>query len=465
MHSTQSLTPFFQPHSIAIIGATDNPKKIGYAITKNILENPKGNYKISLVSYKKGEILGHLAVSSILDLNQTIDLAIVLVPARFVESIISECIKKKVKSIIIVTAGFGEMGISGKNVQNRIAKQVHEANIRLIGPNCVGIQNISFGLNASFIQKPLAGGISMITQSGSIGAACIWEFNAQDMGMAKFTNLGNAADVQFYEILEYYSSDPETQVIAIYLESLQEGRQFYEMLQKVTRKKPVIILKGGTSTKGMQAAQSHTGSLSSNFSVFQAMVHQAGGILCDTLDEFITALKTFSYVPLPQGAKIAVVTGSGGSSVLFSDYAERFGFHFAIFSPELEKELGSHLIELVKMENPLDMIASADENTFYHVTKTLLASPEIDIIVPCSLVPPFLEQEPQSHMRGVLHAWQETGQKKPIIPLMVYGEMFPELQTLRRTHRFPLFFTPKEAATAVKYLLIRFKYLNRISRH
>ncbi|MHA1584084.1 MAG: acetate--CoA ligase family protein [Promethearchaeota archaeon] len=452
---------FFNPKSIAIIGATSNPKKFGNSVTKNLLQNPNLSAEIYLVSLGSKEINGIKTHSSIFDIPHPIDLAILLVPAKFVPSVVDDCIKKPVKRIIIVTAGFGEMGLEGKKIEQNIAQKCRTAGIRVIGPNCVGIENCNRGMNASFIQTPRTGNISFVSQSGSFGAGCLYEFAEQDMGCAKFTNLGNAIDLSFNEVLEYYRTDSETQVIAIYLESLKDGRKFYKSLQKLAKDKPVVVLKGGRTSTGLAAAESHTGSIASNYIILKTAVEQAGGVMCESMSDYIAALKTFSYLPNPKGNRIGILTSSGGSGVLYSDQAEEYGVSLHQFPEELKNKIRPLFGPLVKIRNPLDMIAGATEENYYQVTKIMLESKDIDIVVPLSLVPPFMQQEPQEHMRGVLRAWNETGRKKPVIPLMVYAEGFKELQQLRSENDFPLFFTPKEAAYSTKLLIDRMKFLQR----
>ncbi|MCP4763545.1 MAG: hypothetical protein GY870_17360, partial [archaeon] len=257
----------------------------------------------------------------------------------------------------------------------------------------------------------------MITQSGSFGCACLYEMERQNMGCSKFANLGNQIDIAFEDVLSFYKEDENTKVICIYLETITEGRKFFEIIKEIVTYKPIIIQKGGKTPLGMNAASSHTGSIASNYNMTKTAIQQAGAILCNNMSDYITSIKTLSYLPVPITEKIGVLTNSGGTAVLFSDCAEEFGLQFAEFSDILIKKISPFLISLVKKINPLDMIASAFQEQYYQISKAMLEDPEIGIVVACSVIPPFLEIKPDDHFLGIIRAWNETGRKKPIIPL------------------------------------------------
>lgn len=452
---------FFNPKRVAIIGATANPQKFGNVVTENILSNKDREYDVYLVSLKKQSINGLETYQSILDIPEEIDIATILVPARAVEDVIDNCITKKVKGIIIVTGGFGEINQEGKELEKRIASKCKEAGIRVIGPNCVGIQNLDIGLNASFILQPPRGDVGFITQSGSFGAAVLYALKDNNLGCSKFANLGNMIDVSYREVLDYYNDDPNTKIICMYLESVSEGRDFYECIKKVVPNKPILVLKGGRTASGMSAASSHTGSLSTNYQLLKSAVDQAGGHMIEGAEDYATALKALSYSPIPCGDRIGVLTNSGGSSVLFSDQAEQFGLQLAKLSNELIEKIRPHVIPLVKMVNPLDMIAGAREEQYYQVTKAMLSDPEIDIVVGACVITPFLEIEWDEHYKGMIRAWNETGRKKPMLPLLVFADSFPQIHALSEKEKTTAFFTPYQAAYACKVLTDRMKFLNK----
>ncbi|MHA1398626.1 MAG: acetate--CoA ligase family protein [Candidatus Heimdallarchaeaceae archaeon] len=447
----------FYPRTIAVIGATSDPRKFGNAVTINILENEKLECKIFPVNPKAEEICGLKAYPSVLDIEDDVDLAIILVPAKAVPLVVDQCIEKKVKRIIIVSAGFGEINEEGKKIEQKIAEKCKEADIRVVGPNCVGIQNLDIGLNASFVKTPLEGNVSMVTQSGSFGAAILYEMWWQGLGFSKFANLGNMIDINLSDLLQYFTTDITTQVVCIYLENVIDGRKFYNHLKEVAKAKPVVLLKGGRTSTGSKAASSHTGSLATNYISLKAAVRQAGATLCENLFDYITAIKAFAFLPIPKGEKIGVLTNSGGSAVLFSDNVEELGLQLAQFSEDLKQKIDPHLIPLVKKTNPLDMIAGASEEQYYQVTKAMLEDQQIDIVVPIVVIPTFLEMKPDEHYRGALRAWNETGREKPIIPICMSGVLLGEVKELAKKEKAPIFLSPKEAAFAIKVLVDRMK--------
>lgn len=450
---------FFFPKTIAVIGATANPKKFGNAVTINILKNKNLQSELFLISPRNQEIYGLKTHNSVFNVPKDIDLAIILVPAGIVESVVDQCIEKKVKRIIIVSAGFGEIDEKGKKIEAEIAKKCKEAGIRVMGPNCVGIQNIDIGLNASFIKSAPKGNIGMISQSGSFGCACFYEMERHDLGCSKFANIGNNIDVSFGEILDFFKEDENTQIICIYLETITDGKTFYEIIKDIIPLKPIIALKGGRTTSGMKAASSHTGSMATDYKMLKTAIKQAGAVMCENVSDYITAIRTFSFLPLPKGEKIGVLTNSGGSSVLFSDKAEEFGLKLAEFSEELKKKMSLHLISLVKMVNPLDMIGVAEEEQYYNITKAMLEDPGIDMVVACIVIPPFLEMKSDEHYRGIIRAWNDTGRGKPVIPLIMFSEGFQNLKDLAKKEKTTIYFTPHEAAYACFLLIDRMKIL------
>ncbi|NPD88994.1 MAG: acetyl-CoA synthetase [Asgard group archaeon] len=452
---------FFYPKTIAVIGATADPKKFGNAVTMNLLENKNLQSEIFPINPKSELILGLKSYPSILEIEQKIDLAILLVPAKAVPIVVDQCVEKQVKRIIIISAGFGEINEEGKQLEREMVRKVQEVGSKIIGPNCVGIMNLDIGLNASFVLTPLKGHVSMVTQSGSFGAACLYEMWWQGLGFSKFANLGNMADVNLTNLLEYFKDDKDTEVVCIYLESVIDGRAFYNKMKEVANIKPTVILKGGRTIAGMKSASSHTGSIATDYTSLKAAIKQSGATLCESLMDYITAIKAFSFLPLPKGKRIGILTNSGGSAVLFSDNAEEFGLEIAEFSKDFEEKISPFLIPLVKKVNPLDMIAGADGEAYYNVTKAMLENPEIDIVVPCAVIPTFLEMKPDEHFLGVIKAWNETGRKKPILPIFMSGSLLKHVKGIAEDEKVPIFISPKEAAFAAKVLLDRAKKLQK----
>jgi acyl-CoA synthetase (NDP forming) len=448
---------FFYPETIAIVGATADPKKFGNTVTVNLVENEERISELFPINPKSPEILGIKSYPSVLEVPKEIDLAIILVPSKAVPIVVDQCIEKNVKRIVIVSAGFGEINEEGRKIQEEMARKASEVGIRIIGPNCVGIMNIDIGMNASFVITPSDGNVSMVTQSGSFGAACLYEMEWQGLGFSKFANLGNMVDVNLTDLLEFFKDDDATQVVCVYLENVVDGRRFYETLKEVTKVKPTIVLKGGRTSAGAKAASSHTGSIATDYTSLQAAVKQAGATLCESMNDYVTAIKAFSYSPLPKGNRVGLFTNSGGSAVLFSDNLDEFGLELAEFSEEFKQKIDPYVIPLVKKVNPLDMIAGARGEEFYQVAKAMFEDPNIDIIVPCAVIPTFLEMQPDEHFKGAIRAWNETGRKKPILPIFMSGKLMEPVKKVAAEENAPIFMSPKEAAFAAKVLIDRKK--------
>ena len=448
---------FFYPETIAIVGATADPKKFGNAVTVNLVNNEGLKSELFPINPKSDEILGLQSYSSVIDVPKDIDLAIILVPSKAVPIVVDQCIEKKVKRIVIVSAGFGEIDEEGKKIQEEMAKKTTSAGIRIIGPNCVGIMNVDIGMNASFVITPTQGNVSMATQSGSFGAACLYEMEWQGIGFSKFANLGNMTDINLTDLIQYFKDDKATQVVCIYLENVVDGRKFYETLKEITQVKPTIILKGGRTSAGAKAASSHTGSIATDYSSLKAAIKQAGATLCESMNDYVTAIKAFSYSPLPTGNRVGLFTNSGGSAVLFSDNLEEFGLELAEFSAEFKEKINPFVIPLVKKVNPLDMIAGARGEEFYQVAKTMFEDHNIDIVIPCVVIPTFLEMQPDEHFKGVIRAWNDTGRKKPILPIFMSGKLMESVKKIAAEENAPIFMSPKEAAFAAKVLIDRMK--------
>ena len=452
---------FFYPKTIAIIGATADPKKFGNAVTVNLLENNQLESELFPINPKSTEILGLKSYSSILEVDKDVDLAIILVPSKAVPVVVDQCIEKNVKRIIIVSAGFGEINEEGKKIEQEMARKAREKGIRCIGPNCVGIMNVDTGMNASFVLTPPKGNVSMVTQSGSFGAACLYEMKDQGLGFSKFANLGNMSDVNLTDLLRFYLEDENTKVVCIYLENVIDGRKFYDTLCELAKIKPTIILKGGRTAYGTTAAASHTGSIATNYNSLKAAIKQSGATLCENLNDYVAAIKAFSFLPLPEGNRVGILTNSGGSAVLFSDNAEEFEMKLAEFTEEFKAKITPHIIPLVKKVNPLDLIAGANGETYYQVTKAMLEDPNIDIVVTCAVIPTFLEMTLDEHYSGVIRAWNDTGRKKPIIPIFMSGELVIKSKEIAEKELAPLFLSPRQAAFAVKALIERKQKLQK----
>ena len=443
------LSMFFEPSSIAIVGATDDPLKFGHEVTKNIVQSTKNAEKppqIIPINPKKEKIMGFQAFPSLKDYGKPVDLVIVLVPKKAVRAVVEDALEIGTRGIIIVTAGFGEYNEEGKKEEQYLVNIAKKRNTRIIGPNCVGIVNTRIPLNASFIITPPKGNIAMISQSGSMGAALIYS----GIPLGLFANIGNQADVTETEVLEYFLSLNDINVVGLYLETLKEPRKFYETIKNSS--KPVVVLKSGRTSQGAKSAASHTGSIATSQVAFEAAIKQAHQFLSLNELEFLSMLRVLSkYYPI-ENPKIGIITNAGGPAVTLSDLLAEAEITLGELTKKTKEKIASQFPPLVKPNNPMDIIASAREEDYYKATKAFLEDPNIDILIPICVVPTFLEMKPEEHMRGVLRAIKDTNTKKPVLPVWLSGEIAKIGRELSEKEGIPSFGTLPEVVYAVKTL-------------
>lgn len=353
----QSLDSFFNPNSIAVIGASRTPGKIGYTILENLKLSFKG--KIYPINPNASEILGLQAFSSVLEIKEPIDLAIIVVKAEMVKGIMEECVKKKIKGSIIISSGFSEIGKKERELE---LLKITKGKSRIIGPNVVG--NYSKNLDMIFLplerlKRPPDGSISFISQSGAVGSAILDLISNEGVGIAKFISIGNKIDVDETELIDFLGKDLQTRCIALYLESVSKGKQFVEVCKKTAKKKPIVAYKAGKTNKGSEAVVSHTGALAGEAEVYKAAFKQAGIIEAESLEEIFDFSKALASQPIPKDNKIAVVTDGGGFGIIAADTAVQRGLELPKLSPEAEKALKNLLPEYGIVHNPIDLTGDA----------------------------------------------------------------------------------------------------------
>jgi acyl-CoA synthetase (NDP forming) len=451
---------FFFPKSIAIIGATDDPLKFGHEITKNVIETLKyskeGRNKrvLYLVNKKKDMIFNQPCFKNIRKLPLPPDLSIILVPSKAVLQVLRDCATIGTKAVIIITAGFGEIDEKGKEIEKQMLDITRHGGFRLIGPNCVGIINTEIPLNASFIKTPEPGKISLISQSGSVGASIIYRLSdTLKQGLHIFVNLGNAIDVQPHEMIEYLRNLSGTNTIGCYLETIKDGRSFYYEAKKTTSKKPIVVLKAGRTRQGKLSAASHTGALASDFKIFEGMTRQSRIFSVKDEISLQSALFTLAVVGNKiEKPKIGIITNAGGPAVILSDLLAESGIKLASLTKEIPT-LINNLNPLVKWHNPLDLIASAREKEYQVATQLFLLEKNIDLLLVLCVVPTFLEMNPLEHARGVISAWlQMSIPRKPLIMGWLSGDIGEKARSLALENDIPYFTTIPEILIAVEAL-------------
>lgn len=384
-----TLKPFFDAAGVAVIGASNSPRKLGYGIVKNLtLYGYKG--KIYPVNHKEDKILGLEAYPNIKEVPDPVDLAVLVLPANFVLPIIKDCHQRGIKAITVISGGFKELGREGKAQENEIVRFVKENKIRMVGPNCVGTMSLHSGMNTTFISGvPEKGSIGFLSQSGAVMGGIVDFVRNKGIGFSHFISMGNEADVTETDMIEYLGNDPQTSVIAAYVEEIRDGKRFMEVASKVSLKKPIVILKSGKTRAGARAVSSHTGSLAGSHSAYQAAFTQCGVIEVQTINELFDVSQAFALQKPPRGKRVAIVTNAGGPAALLSDSLASNGFSLANLSKDTSRLLQDGLNPSAQTANPVDMLGGAEPKDFELALELLAKDPNVDIIVPI-LVPQAL---------------------------------------------------------------------------
>ena len=383
MADVSKLDALFYPKSVAVIGASTKPNTCGNDILKNLLETFKGG-PIYPINPKAPEILGVKAYQSVKDVPGDVDLAVIVVPSKFVLQTTQECADKGVKALVCISAGFKEVDAAGAELEKAFAEKVRENGMILVGPNCLGILNAEDDarMNATFAAKtPKAGTLAFISQSGALCTSVLDFAEERDMGFSKFVSFGNKADVNEIDLLNYLADDPNTKVIAMYLESITNGAEFQAIASKIfyEKKKPILVLKSGRSAAGAKAVSSHTGSLAGNDAVYQALLSQSGIQRVDTIAELFDYAALYCNQPLPRGNRLAIITNAGGPGIMATDAAERFGLTLAAISDETKAVLREQLPAAASLRNPVDVIGDAKHDRYEVACKEVFKDAGVDM--------------------------------------------------------------------------------------
>ncbi len=366
--TTASLRPFFYPRSVAVIGASRDPKSIGYRIVEALAGN-RFRGAIYPVNPKAATIAGLTAFSSVIAIPDVVDLAVIVVPRDAVLPVINDCAGKGIGSVIVISSGFAESGPEGKQAQDRLLEAVRQQGMRMIGPNCFGLLNTdpAIRLNATFTSAfPPSGRMAMASQSGALGLAILAAAHRLQLGVSSFVSLGNNADVSTNDLLQYWEDDPSTDLILLYLESFGNPRRFARIARRVARRKPIVAIKSGRSLAGRRAASSHTAALASSEVAVETLFQQSGVIRADTLDELFALARGLADQPLPKGKRVGIITNAGGPAILCTDACEEGGLSVPELSKATTAALSAFLPPAASVKNPVDLIASATPD---HYTK------------------------------------------------------------------------------------------------
>ncbi|MFH2027844.1 MAG: acetate--CoA ligase alpha subunit [Nanoarchaeota archaeon] len=440
------LKNMFNPKTIAVIGASNKKGHVGYALMRNLISSEYDGiiYPINLKGRNSHGIKVH---KSILDVPDQIDLAIIAIPANLVPSIIKECGKVKVKSMVIISAGFKEVG--NDSLSDEVISLIRKYDIPTLGPNCLGFMKPSISLNASFANKmPLSGKIAFISQSGALGTAILdWSLK-QNVGFSSFVSIGSMLDIQFHDLIDYFADDPQTSSLVIYMESLTNARKFLSAARAFARTKPIIILKVGRSSEGSKAAMSHTGSLTGNDAVFDAAFKRAGIIRVDTIGQLFNSAQTLAMQPRPKGKRLAIVTNAGGPGVIATDCLIANNGELAKLSPQTITRLNNILPPAWSKGNPIDVLGDADPKRYMEAMQICLDDDDIDGIL--IILTPQAMTDPSSVARGIV-SLQNKG-RKTILASWMGEDDVNEGRRILEKGSIPVYATPENAVKSFMIL-------------
>lgn len=475
----QKLDAFFNPCSVAVVGATKKAGKAGHVIFKNFSTNKqRGIFKGELypVNPKEDSILGFQCYANLSSIPGDVDLIVVIVPATVVPSVLEEAGKKNVKGAIIISSGFKEIG--NRELEDQVVAIAQKHGIRVLGPNCLGVFYAKTGVDSLFLPetkvlttgdevvatpRPMPGNIAMITQSGAFGVAALDYLTGRQIGVSKFISFGNKCDVSESDVLEYLLYDKETSVLLIYLEDVKSGRDFLRVAKQVTLKKPVIIIKSGKSESGARAAASHTGAIAGSDKIYDAAFRQAGVFRASDMEEFFDVGKSLAMQKPALGRNIGILTDAGGPGVMTVDELEILGLTVEPFSEQTLKKFqelkdNSTILKIAATNNPVDLTGSVTDEMFEISAELMFQDPAIDGIILLGL----------HHMPGLQEKYifgiAKIAQKydKPIVMCDI-GETEMALYTRGRFDRLgiPSYSSPEDAARSMKALVTYGAYLKK----
>ena len=463
MTANRDLSFFFNPNSIAVLGATPTKGKVGYNVLKNIIDSGYSG-KLYPINPKAGQIKSILdikAYKSVLDVPENIDIAIFVIPGNVVNDVAEECGKKGIKGLIVISAGFKEVGGEGVKREQQLVEIAKQYNMRIIGPNCLGFIGLNY--NGSFASNtPKEGHIAMISQSGAFLTAFMdYSIEQQQYGFSCNISLGNKADLDAVDFIEYLADDPETHVILCYLESIEDGEKFLNVVQQATKKKPIIILKSGVSEAGARAASSHTGALAGSDIAYELAFEKCGVLRAITIEQLFDYAEAFLFQPIPKKNSFAIVTNAGGPGIVATDAFDREGIKFAQFTEPVLHKLREGLPAEAAIFNPIDIIGDAPPERYrfaieaiFGLNASKINKEEITTYGALLLMSPQAQTRPDD-VANLIIELTDVLQKEPIICAFLGEKSVAEARKHLKKKGIPCYAFPEQAAKTIKALIDR----------
>jgi acetyltransferase len=453
-----NLEAIFRPGSVAVVGASRTPGKVGYILTKNMMDSGFGG-KIYPINPEANEILGLRCYKSVLDVPDAIDLAVITIPSASVLQVADECGRKGVKALVVISAGFKEIGHDGAVLEQQLLEIGKKYGMRIQGPNCLGLINTETPLNLSFAAgMPRKGRIGFISQSGALGTAVLDWIIKENIGFHSFISLGNKADLDEVDFIEAMAEDDDIGVILLYLESIEKGRKFIDTTMKVVKEKPIIVLKGGTSSAGARAAGSHTGALVGSFLAYQTAFNKAGVILAQSVEELFDYGVAFTEQPLPSDEGIAIITNAGGPGILATDLAERLGVKLSSLSSDLQNRLRQNLPPASATGNPVDVLGDARTDRYRFALNEVLADGNVNAAI-VLLTPQAMTESLETAKSIVETKIAIAG--KPILAVFMGGGAVEEASRFLVENGVPCFDFPEKAIQTISAMYTYKRFLSQ----
>ena len=458
LQADPTLIPFFAPQGVMIVGASQNPTKLGFGLARNLVQS---DYQgaIHFVSPRGGTLFERPIYTSIATVPDPVDLAVLLIPATAVVQALIECGERGLKAAIIAAGGFRETGAEGAKLEQECLQIAQRYNMRLVGPNCIGIIDTHLPLDTTFLPPPgpPQGDVAFISHSGAICATVIDWARGQGFGLSRLVSLGNQADVQETDMLATVAADPYTRVINLYLEGVSNGRRFVEEASKVSREKPVLALKVGRFASGQKAVASHTGALAGAESAYDAAFRRAGVIRADTSEELFDWARALAWCPPPKGRRVAILTNAGGPGVTAADTLESLDMSLPTLQPATTEALQAILPPFANVNNPVDMLAGASPQDYAACLRILLDDEQVDSVM--VILPPPPMYATGGVARAIIpYIYSAT---KPVVIAVMGERMIQEAVEHFRAAHVPEYRFPERAATALAVLAQRAEYLTK----
>jgi len=454
------LDPLLRPRSIAVIGASRTPNTIGHQILDNLLRHgfTGAVYPVNPVARAVHGVRAYASVAAIPD---PVDLAVVVVPKQHVLAVAEECGEAGVGGLVVISAGFREIGGAGAERERQLMEIVRRHGMRLVGPNCMGVLNTApdVSMNATFAPTmPPAGKVSFLSQSGAMGVTILDYAAEYGIGISQFVSVGNKPDVSGNDLIQYWADDERTGIVLMYVENFGNPRRFVELAREVTRRKPIVVVKSGRTGAGARAASSHTGALAGTDAAIGALFAQSGAIRVDTVEELFDLAMAFSHQPIPRGDRVAIVTNAGGPGIIIADACEAHGLSVGELSAETRERLRSYLPEEASLQNPVDMIASADAHSYRLAVEAVLDDPGIDAVI-ATFVPPLgIRQEDIAE--AIVAAAREP-RDKPVLAVLMGREGLPQGLAELASAGIPGYRFPESAVRALAAMHRHRQWLDR----